>query len=68
MIIWDKIKTGEMIDKTVCKKNIGWISWLYFRAEQQRQNSYIENGPLLSIDEASMIYQMMVEWLEYMRF
>ena len=39
------------VDKTVCKKNLGRLTRLYLKAEQERQHNYLKvrgGGPTIS--------------------
>lgn len=40
----ERIKRGATVDKTVSKKNLGRLTRLYLKAEQERQNSYLKDG------------------------
>ena len=44
------------MDKTVCKKNLGRLTRLYLKAEQERQHNYLKDGPYISPEEAVAIY------------
>lgn len=35
------------MDKTVCKKNLGRLTRLYLKAEQERQHNYLKVGTFL---------------------
>lgn len=50
----ERIRRGATVDKTVCKKNLGRLTRLYLKAEQERQHNYLKVGsPLcLSLGEA----------------
>ena len=42
------------VDKTVCKKNLGRLTRLYLKAEQERQHNYLKVGMgFLSIEQVS---------------
>ncbi|CAG9461905.1 unnamed protein product [Pedinophyceae sp. YPF-701] len=60
----ERIKRGATVDKTVCKKNLGRLTRLYLKAEQERQHGYLKDGPYISPEEAVAIYSTMVHWLE----
>ena len=64
----ERIRRGATVDKTVCKKNLGRLTRLHLKAEQERQNSYCKDGPYLSNEEAVAIYTTTVHWLESRRF
>lgn len=38
----ERIKRGATVDKTVCKKNLGRLTRLYLKAEQERQHNYLK--------------------------
>ena len=44
------------MDKTVCKKNLGRLTRLWLKAEQERQHNYLKDGPYVSAEEAVAIY------------
>eukprot|EP00123_Amoebidium_parasiticum_P018097 comp24100_c1_seq1/m.43515 comp24100_c1_seq1/g.43515 ORF comp24100_c1_seq1/g.43515 comp24100_c1_seq1/m.43515 type:complete len:2277 (-) comp24100_c1_seq1:626-7456(-) len=64
----ERIKRGATVDKTVCKKNLGRLTRLYLKAEQERQHNYHKDGPYISPEEAVAMYTTMVHWLESRRF
>ena len=64
----ERIKRGATVDKTVCKKNIGRLTRLWIKAEQERQNNYLKDGPYVSAEEAVAIYTTTVNWLESRKF
>lgn len=41
----ERIRRGATVDKTVCKKNLGRLTRLYLKAEQERQHNYLKVGP-----------------------
>ena len=54
---------------SVCvKKNLGRLTRLYLKAEQERQHNYLKDGPYVSSEEAIAIYSTTVHWLESRRF
>jgi pre-mRNA-processing factor 8 len=59
----ERIRRGATVDKTVCKKNLGRLTRLNLKAEQERQHNYRKDGPYVSSDEAVAIYTTMVHWL-----
>ena len=63
-----EIYRGATVDKTVCKKNLGRLTRLYLKAEQERQHNYLKDGPYISPEEAVAIYTTTVHWLESRRF
>lgn len=64
----ERIRRGATVDKTVAKKNLGRLTRLYLKAEQERQNSYLKDGPYISSEEAVAIYTATVHWLESRKF
>ncbi|GAA5963418.1 hypothetical protein JCM21900_000442 [Sporobolomyces salmonicolor] len=64
----ERIRRGATVDKTVAKKNLGRLTRLYLKAEQERQNSYLKDGPYVSSEEAVAIYSATVHWLESRKF
>ena len=40
----ERIKRGATVDKTVCKKNLGRLTRLWLKAEQERQHNYLKDG------------------------
>ncbi|WAQ81207.1 hypothetical protein PtA15_1A547 [Puccinia triticina] len=64
----ERIKRGATVDKTVSKKNLGRLTRLYLKAEQERQNSYLKDGPYVTAEEAVAIYSATVHWLESRKF
>jgi len=47
---------------------LGRLTRLYLKAEQERQNSYLKDGPYVSSEEAVAIYSATVHWLESRKF
>lgn len=64
----ERIRRGATVDKTVCRKNLGRLTRLYLKAEQERQHNYLKDGPYVSPEEAVAIYTTTVHWLESRRF
>lgn len=46
----ERIRRGATVDKTVCKKNLGRLTRLYLKAEQERQHNYLKVCILLEKD------------------
>lgn len=63
-----RITRGATVDKTVCKKNLGRLTRLHLKAEQERQHNYLKDGPYVTSEEAVAIYTTTVHWLESRRF
>lgn len=64
----ERIKRGATVDKTVATKNLGRLTRLWLKDEQERQHSYLKDGPYLSTEEAVAIYTTTVHWLESRKF
>lgn len=64
----ERIRRGATVDKTVAKKNLGRLTRLWLKAEQERQHNYLKDGPYVTADEAVAIYTTFVHWLESRRF
>ena len=64
----ERIRRGATVDKTVAKKNLGRLTRLHLKAEQERQHNYLKDGPYVSAEEAVAIYTATVHWLESRRF
>jgi hypothetical protein len=48
----ERIRRGATVDKAVVKKNLGRLTRLYLKAEHERQNGYLKDGPYISSEEA----------------
>ncbi|WZY68985.1 hypothetical protein YC2023_001225 [Brassica napus] len=59
---------GATVDKTVCRKNLGRLTRLWLKAEQERQHNYLKDGPYVTPEEALAIYTTTVHWLESRKF
>ena len=64
----ERIRRGATVDKTVCKKNLGRLTRLWLKAEQERQHNYLKDGPYITSEEAVAIYTSTVHWLESRKF
>ncbi|GFH19560.1 MPN domain-containing protein, partial [Haematococcus lacustris] len=64
----ERIKRGATVDKTVCRKNLGRLTRLYLKAEQERQHNYLKDGPYVTPEEAVAIYTTTVHWLESRKY
>ncbi len=64
----ERIKRGATVDKTVAKKNLGRLTRLWLKGEQERQHNYLKDGPYVSAEEAVAIYTTTVNWLESRKF
>ena len=64
----ERIRRGATVDKTVCQKNLGRLTRLWLKAEQERQHNYLKDGPYVTPEEAVAIYTTTVHWLESRKF
>lgn len=64
----ERIRRGATVDRTVCKKNLGRLTRLWLKTEQERQHNYLKDGPYVSAEEAVAIYTTTVHWLESRKF
>lgn len=64
----ERIRRGATVDKTVCRKNLGRLTRLYLKSEQERQHNYLKDGPYVTPEEAVAIYTTTVHWLESRKF
>ena len=64
----ERIRRGATVDKTVCKKNLGRLTRLYLKAEQERQQNYLKDGPYITGEEGIAVYKLIVNWLENRKF
>ncbi|KAL7751467.1 Pre-mRNA-processing-splicing factor 8 [Sorochytrium milnesiophthora] len=64
----ERIRRGATVDKTVCKKNLGRITRLWLKAEQERQHNYLKDGPYVSAEEGIAVFSSTVHWLESRKF
>jgi pre-mRNA-processing factor 8 len=64
----ERIRRGATVDKTVCKKNLGRLTRLWLKAEQERQHNYLKDGPYITAEQAVGIYTTTVHWLESRKF
>lgn len=60
----ERIKRGAHVEKTVVKKNLGRLTRLWIKNEQQRQQQIEKKGPEITPDEATKIFLTMINWLE----
>ena len=54
----ERIRRGATVDKTVCRKNLGRLTRLYLKAEQERQHNYLKDGPYVTPEEAVAICKL----------
>lgn len=64
----ERIRRGATVDKTVCKKNLGRLTRLWIKQEQERQHNYLKDGPYVTAEEGIAIYTTTVHWLEARKF
>lgn len=64
----ERIRRGATVDKTVCKKNVGRLTRLFLKKEQERQQNYLKDGPYVSAEEGAAIYNTAINWLESRHF
>ena len=64
----ERIRRGATVDKTVCKKNVGRLTRLFLKKEQERQQNFLKDGPYVSVEEGIAIYKTAVNWLESRHF
>ncbi|KAF3586563.1 hypothetical protein F2Q69_00030481 [Brassica cretica] len=64
----ERIRRGATVDKTVCKKNLGRLTRLWLKAEQERQHNYLKDGPYVNSEEAVSIHTTTFHWLESRKF
>ena len=64
----ERIRRGATVDKTVCKKNVGRLTRLFLKKEQERQQNFLKDGPYISEEEGVAIYKTAVNWLESRHF
>ncbi|KAL7718050.1 Pre-mRNA-processing-splicing factor [Entamoeba marina] len=64
----ERTKRGTTADKTVTKKNLGRLTRLWLKAEQERQHNYLKDGPYLSSEEGVAILSTTFHWLENQQF
>ncbi|KAI3402314.2 PRP8 [Candida oxycetoniae] len=64
----ERIRKGTHVEKTVVKKNLGRLTRLWIKNEQNRQLDFGKHGPFVSPEEAVKIFQNTVNWLESRNF
>ncbi|KAL5711925.1 Pre-mRNA-processing-splicing factor 8A [Ranunculus cassubicifolius] len=64
----ERIRRGATVDKVVCRKNLGRLTRLWLKTEQERQHNYLKEGPYVSPEEAVAMYTNTVHWLESRKF
>ncbi|OWB80202.1 hypothetical protein B5S32_g4460 [[Candida] boidinii] len=64
----ERIKRGATVDKAVAKKNLGRLTRLWLKNEQERQQNFIKDGPYISPKDAVSIFTTVVHWLESRKF
>ena len=58
----ERIRRGATVDKTVCKKNLGRLTRLYLKAEQERQHNYLK---VWYSNKIIYYYQITFEFVSY---
>ncbi|KAJ0966420.1 hypothetical protein J5N97_027558 [Dioscorea zingiberensis] len=64
----ERIRRGATVDKTVFRKNLGRLTRLWLKAEQERQHNYLQDGPYVTPEAAVAMYATTVHWLESRNF
>ncbi|CCC69721.1 hypothetical protein NCAS_0D01400 [Naumovozyma castellii] len=64
----ERIKRGAHVEKTVMKKNLGRLTRLWIKNEQERQQEKEKNGPEITPEEATSVFSTMVNWFEERSF
>ncbi|ESQ55973.1 hypothetical protein EUTSA_v10024184mg [Eutrema salsugineum] len=64
----ERIRRGATVDKTVCRKNLGRMTRLWLKAEQERQHNYLKDGAPVTSEEAVATYRTTVAWLEARKY
>ncbi|KAK9390855.1 NUC071 domain-containing protein [Lipomyces mesembrius] len=64
----ERIRRGATVDKTVAKKNLGRLTRLWLKAEQERQHNFLKDGPYITPEEGVAMLTTTVHWLESRRF
>lgn len=64
----ERIRKGATVEKTVAKKNLGRLTRLWIKNEQERQLSFAKDGPYVTPDQAVSIFQTAVYWFESRKF
>ncbi|SCU79447.1 LADA_0B00716g1_1 [Lachancea dasiensis] len=64
----ERIKRGAHVEKTVVRKNLGRLTRLWMKYEQERQQNIEKNGPEITPAAATSIFKTMVDWLETNNF
>ncbi|MFS7999195.1 putative PROCN domain, pre-mRNA-processing-splicing factor 8 [Helianthus anomalus] len=64
----ERIRRGATVDKTICRNNLGRLTRLCFKTEQERQHNYLRDGSYLTSEEAVAIYTTTVHWFESRNF
>lgn len=64
----ERIRRGATVDKIVCKKNVGRLTRLFLKTEQERQQNYLAEGPYVSTEEAVAFVSTAANWLAGRKF
>ena len=64
----ERVRRGATVDKNAVKKNVGRLTRLFLKKEQERQQNFLKDGPYVSVEEGIAIYKTAVNWLESRHF
>ncbi|CEP25031.1 PRP8 [Cyberlindnera jadinii] len=64
----ERIKRGASVEKTVARKNLGRLTRLWIKREQERQQNIEKDGPAITPEQATTIFKTMVNWFETRNF
>ncbi|WVN88199.1 pre-mRNA-processing-splicing factor 8 [Cryptococcus depauperatus CBS 7841] len=64
----ERIRRGATVDKAVVRKNLGRLTRLYLKAEQERQNGYLKDGPYITSEEGTAVLISTAHWFESRKF
>ncbi|CCE61602.1 hypothetical protein TPHA_0A05280 [Tetrapisispora phaffii CBS 4417] len=64
----ERIVGGAHVEKTIVKKNLGRLTRLWIKNEQERQQTIEKNGPEITPEEATAVFSTMVQWFDQRNF
>lgn len=64
----EKIRRGRYVEKAALKKNIGRLTRLWMKTEQERQTENQKFGPEITPNEAITVFNNVVDWLSSRNF
>lgn len=64
----ERIRAGGTVDKAVARKNLGRLTRLWLRHEQQRQSDFADKGPFLLPSHAVVMYKTMASYINAIQF